>query len=56
MERWIQLHHQMYEREVAMEISKSRELFYWLSAFYGTTAIGLIARYITKMKKESIWI
>lgn len=35
----------MRERQVAFEIAKQRELFYWIGAFYITSAIGAIARY-----------
>lgn len=45
MERWIQMHYQIKERERALEISKSRELFYWLGAFYNVSLIGLFYRY-----------
>ncbi|XP_031632804.1 plasminogen receptor (KT) [Contarinia nasturtii] len=49
MERWIQMHYQIKERERALEISKSRELFYWIGAFYNVSLIGLFYRYkITK--------
>lgn len=44
MERWIQMHYQIKERERALEISKSRELFYWLGAFYNVSCIGLFYR------------
>ncbi|XP_011200557.2 PREDICTED: plasminogen receptor (KT) [Bactrocera latifrons] len=40
MERWIQLHYQIKEREMATYIAGKRELFYWLSAFYMTSSIG----------------
>lgn len=40
MERWIQLHYQIKEREMASYIAGKRELFYWLSAFYITSSIG----------------
>lgn len=32
------MRNQMRERDVAMEIAKSRELFYWIGAFYLTSA------------------
>lgn len=32
------MRNQMREREVAMEIAKARELFYWFGAFYLTSA------------------
>lgn len=45
MERWIQMHYQMRERQQAMEISKNRELFYWISSFYAVSFLGLISKY-----------
>ncbi|XP_055316815.1 plasminogen receptor (KT) [Sitodiplosis mosellana] len=49
MERWIQMHYQIKERERALEISKNRELFYWLGAFYNVSLVGLLYRYkVTK--------
>lgn len=44
MERWIQMHYQMRERQQAMEISKNRELFYWISSFYAVSVLGLISK------------
>lgn len=44
MERWIHMHYQIKERERALEISKSRELFYWLGAFYNVSLVGLLYR------------
>lgn len=32
------MRNQMREREVAMEIARARELFYWFGAFYVTSA------------------
>lgn len=45
MERWIQMHYQIKERETALEISRARELFYWLASFYGVATVGLIGRF-----------
>ncbi|XP_035774057.1 plasminogen receptor (KT)-like [Anopheles albimanus] len=45
MERWIQMHYQMKSRETAMQISKARELFYWLASFYGVSTLGLVSRF-----------
>lgn len=45
MERWIQMHFQMKEREAAMEISRARELFYWLASFYCVSTVGFIGRF-----------
>lgn len=44
MERWIHMHYQIKERERALEISKSRELFYWIGAFYNVSMVGLFYR------------
>lgn len=38
------MHYQIRERELALQISKSREQFYWLSAFYTVSMIGMIYR------------
>lgn len=46
MERWIQMHYQIKEREKALEISKSRELFYWYGAFYNVSMVGLLYRFV----------
>lgn len=45
MERWIQMHYKIKERENAMEIAKARELFYWFGAFYNVSLVGLLYRY-----------
>lgn len=45
MERWIQMHYQIRERDVAMEISRSRELFYWIGSFYAVSLIGMVSRF-----------
>ncbi|KAJ6640605.1 Plasminogen receptor (KT) [Pseudolycoriella hygida] len=47
MERWIQMHYQIKERELALEISRSRELFFWLGSFYAVTLMGIVSRYRT---------
>lgn len=41
MERQIQLRNQMAERQRAMEIAKSRDLFLWTTAFSIAAATGL---------------
>lgn len=40
------MHYQIKERERALEISKSRELFYWIGAFYNVSFIGLLYRLV----------
>lgn len=39
------MHFQMKEREAAMEISRARELFYWLASFYCVSTVGFIGRF-----------
>ncbi|XP_034826172.1 plasminogen receptor (KT) [Maniola hyperantus] len=41
MERQIQMRHQMAERQKAIEIAKSRDLFLWTTAFSFAAATGL---------------
>lgn len=50
MERQIQLQNQMRERMVAMQIARSRELFYWLGTFYILATGAMIAGF-RKTKK-----
>lgn len=45
LERYIQMHNQWRERQMAFQVAKERELLYWFGSFYVVTAIGLIARY-----------
>lgn len=45
MERWIQMHYQIKEREQAMALARDREFFYWLSGFYITSLFGSISFY-----------
>lgn len=45
LERQIQMMNQMRERQMAMQVAKTRELFYWFGSFYVLAAVGLIARY-----------
>lgn len=44
LERWIQLHAQMKQREKAMEIARNRELFLWLSGFYLVAGSGIVSK------------
>lgn len=46
MERWIQMHYEIKEREKALEISKSREFLYWFGAFYSVSVVGLLYRFV----------
>lgn len=46
MERWIQMQYQIKERERAVDISRSRELFYWLGSFYTVAMVGYVTRLI----------
>ncbi|XP_063914846.1 plasminogen receptor (KT) isoform X2 [Zophobas morio] len=43
IERQIQLRKQLRDRMVALEIAKSRELFYWFGSFYLISLVGSIA-------------
>lgn len=45
MERWIQMHYQIKEREEAIAIARNRELFYWVSGFYITSLFGCFSFY-----------
>lgn len=56
MERWIQMQYQIKERERAMEISRSRELFYWLGSFYTVSMVGILSRYIAHIYSKTILI
>lgn len=40
MERWIQMHYQIKERELAVSLAKNRELFFWITGFTATSAIA----------------
>ncbi|CAG5026660.1 unnamed protein product [Parnassius apollo] len=42
MERQIQLQYQMQERQKALQIARSRDIFLWFSAFNITAATGLL--------------
>lgn len=44
------MHYQIKERELALNISKSRELLYWLGAFYGITTLGLLNKFKTTQR------
>lgn len=44
MERWIQMHYQIKEREKALEIARNREFLYWFGAFYNVSLAGLLYR------------
>ncbi|XP_055922631.1 plasminogen receptor (KT) [Eupeodes corollae] len=45
IERWIQMHYQIKEREVAMSLARNRELFFWITGFWTTSAIACISYY-----------
>ncbi|KAH1023151.1 plasminogen receptor (KT) [Dendroctonus ponderosae] len=55
IERQLQMRNQMRERQVALEIAKQRELFYWVGAFYVASALGTLACY-RYMRKPTILI
>nr|XP_023021382.1 plasminogen receptor (KT)-like [Leptinotarsa decemlineata] len=50
IERQLQMRNQMRERQVALEIAKSRELFYWYGAFYLTSIAWAVTCYRFKRK------
>ncbi|XP_016995228.1 plasminogen receptor (KT) [Drosophila rhopaloa] len=52
MERWIQMHYQIKQREQALAIAQHRELFYWLSGFYLSAVYGC-ASYYQRVKRVS---
>ena len=43
LERQIQMQNQMRERQMAMMVARSRDMFQWFGAFYGTYAFVAIA-------------
>lgn len=45
LERQIQMHNQMRERALAMQVAQSRELLYWLGSFYAIATVGMLAGY-----------
>ncbi|CAM1306858.1 PLGRKT (predicted) [Pycnogonum litorale] len=53
MERQIQMQNQMRERQMSMQIARTREMFYWLGSFYVITSVGLLAGY-RKIRKPII--
>ncbi|XP_018578237.1 plasminogen receptor (KT) [Anoplophora glabripennis] len=50
IERQLQMRNQMREREVALQIAKSRELFFWYGAFYLTSVAWALTSYRYKRK------
>lgn len=47
------MHYMIKQREMAKEIAKNRELFFWLSTFYVVTSTGLISKF-RRMKRPAI--
>jgi Uncharacterised conserved protein (DUF2368) len=45
MERYVQMHYMLYERNKALEVAKQRELFYWIASFYGVSCVSLFSRF-----------
>lgn len=39
------MHYMIKQREMALQIAKNREMFFWLSGFYAVAASGLITRF-----------
>ncbi|XP_072402810.1 plasminogen receptor (KT) [Diabrotica undecimpunctata] len=50
IERQLQMKNQMREREVALQIAKSREMFFWCGAFYITSVAWALTCYRYKRK------
>uniref|UniRef100_A0A1A9WVR1 Plasminogen receptor (KT) n=1 Tax=Glossina brevipalpis TaxID=37001 RepID=A0A1A9WVR1_9MUSC len=55
MERWIQMHYQIKEREQAMELARTRELFFWLSGFY-LTSFFVTVSYYQRIKRSIVFL
>uniref|UniRef100_A0A1B0FQ65 Plasminogen receptor (KT) n=2 Tax=Glossina TaxID=44049 RepID=A0A1B0FQ65_GLOMM len=55
MERWIQMHYQIKEREQAMELARTRELFFWLSGFY-LTSFFVTVSYYQRFKRPVVFL
>ncbi|XP_019868642.1 plasminogen receptor (KT) [Aethina tumida] len=55
IERQLQMRNQMREREVALEIAKNRELFYWYGSFY-LTSIAWVTSNLRHFKRKSFAI
>lgn len=45
MERWIQMHYQIKERELAVSLARNRELFFWITGFSATSIIACTSYY-----------
>ena len=46
MERQIQMQNQMRERQMAMMVARSRDLFMWFGSFYTLALLGGVAGYV----------
>lgn len=53
MERWIQMHYQIKERELAVSLAKNRELFFWITGFSATAAIASTL-YYQRVRRVSV--
>ncbi|KAH8418897.1 hypothetical protein KR222_001019 [Zaprionus bogoriensis] len=53
MERWIQMHYQIKQREQALRIAQHRELFYWMSGFYLSAVYGF-GSYYMRVKRPTV--
>ncbi len=47
MGRQIQMQLDMRQRMIAQQLARSREAMVWYASFYGVTALGLTAGYVT---------
>ncbi|XP_045158865.1 plasminogen receptor (KT)-like [Mercenaria mercenaria] len=54
LERQIQMQNQMRERQAAMMIARSRDMFQWWSAFYATLAVMGIAGFVKKKSPAAL--
>uniref|UniRef100_T1J1M9 Plasminogen receptor (KT) n=1 Tax=Strigamia maritima TaxID=126957 RepID=T1J1M9_STRMM len=52
MERQIHLQNQMRERQMAMQVAKTREMLFWIGSFYILATFAMISRY-RKTKNSS---
>lgn len=55
MERWIQMHYQIAERERALKVSASRELFFWLGSFSAVTFGAIFNRFQRTKQPAVLW-
>ncbi|CAD5118861.1 DgyrCDS7536 [Dimorphilus gyrociliatus] len=54
LQRQIQMQNYMRERQMAMQLARAREMFYWLSSFYGICSVGMLAGFMKTKKPAAI--